>query len=382
MTTPEKEPLFAQKIGVRHEIIGLVNKLQTGLKDENSGTEDELEQQYWDPFDKSGLKKKSSSKSGKQKSGKRGKKSHRHLSLEMEQEETLRQRQQLKKIQLKKREDLRKEKEKQSKSQYNRDREVIIAGGNFHIQVHIIECRELKGKDWSDNSDPVVTVKILDTKKSTKIIKSTKNPIYDQILYFDFNLDGDELSKCKASITVFDANRLMRNKQIGSFEFDLSEIYYRDDHEIYHQWVALTNTETMLEPDDEDNDKMEVNKGIEGYLRCSVTVLGPNDEQKIHDDADEWKNAEKLDDGMILVTPGITQSPHLLTIKIHKLRNLANADKQSISESFRHLLTKKQVLDPFVYVEYAGVRLRTEEVYSGLDCEVCFEYEIHIFLFS
>ena len=74
---------------------------------------------------------------------------------------------------------------------------------------------------------------------------------------------------------------------------------------------------------------------------------------------------------------GVTQSPHLLTVKIHKLKNLANVDKFSLTESFRHALTKKEELDPFVYVEYAGVRIRTDEVYAGRNCEVLF---IHIIM--
>ena len=305
MAETSKEPQLAKQIGVRHEVFKLVNKLHASVKDEDSGTEDELEQQYWDPFDRSGLRKYSPSNKGGGVSGKGG--SKRKKKLQQDKEEIILQRQQMKKIKIKERQHKKKEKEKQNRKQYENDRAVIQKGGAFTVQVHIIECRDLKGKDWTAQSDPVVTVKIFDTKKSTKVLRETKNPIYDQILYFDFKLESDELSKGRATVTVYDANRILRNEQIGSFEFDLSEIYYRKGHEIYHQWVALTNTEIMFEQNDEDDDKMEINKGIEGYLRCSVVVLGPNDEQIIHNDADNWKNSggEKLSDGMVLVTPGL-----------------------------------------------------------------------------
>ena len=374
-----QEPKLSQQIGVRREVFKLVNKLHASVKDEDSGTEDELEQQYWDPFDKSGLRKYSSSDKSKggKKDGGKGKHSKKERKLKQEKEEIVRQRAEMKKIKIKERKHKREQKDKENKKQYDKDRAVIQKGGSFTIQVHIIECRDLKGKDWTDQSDPVITVKIFDSKKSTRTIKETKNPIYDQVLYFDFNLESGELSKGRATITAFDANRLMRNEQIGSFEFDLSEIYYRKGHEIHMQWVALTNTEILFEDlnDDEkgDDNKGQFNKGIEGYLRCSIVVLGPNDEQVTHDDADNWKQAEgeKLSDGMVLVTPGVTQSPHLLTVKIHKLKNLCNADKHSFSESLRRVFTKKEQLDPFVYVEYAGVRIRTDEVYNGINCEVC-----------
>eukprot|EP01084_Bolivina_argentea_P291898 501737_1 len=165
-----------------------------------------------------------------------------------ENRETLKQYQQIKKQQQKKI-DLK---------QMKNDKEAIQNGGFFTIQVHIIECRDLKSKKPSiirdnidDNTlDPVVSVSIFDKKKSTKNpyfdqmwkAKKTNNPYFDEILYFDFQLEPNELSKGKCIITVKDKNILFLNEQIGSFSFDLSWIYYKKYHEIYHQWCALTNT--------------------------------------------------------------------------------------------------------------------------------------------
>ena len=43
--------------------------------------------------------------------------------------------------------------------------------GDYVIQVHIIEARELKARDAGDTSDPVCEVQVMGQKKSTAIHK-------------------------------------------------------------------------------------------------------------------------------------------------------------------------------------------------------------------
>lgn len=45
----------------------------------------------------------------------------------------------------------------------------------------------------------------------------------------------------------------------------MMSVYYNKNHELYNQWVALTDT----------YDKGD--KGIQGYAKVSVAVLGPGD---------------------------------------------------------------------------------------------------------
>ena len=42
-------------------------------------------------------------------------------------------------------------------------------------------------------------------------------------------------------MTVFDANTWRRNVEIGSYEFDVKYVYAREGHELYRQWVVLTD---------------------------------------------------------------------------------------------------------------------------------------------
>jgi len=52
---------------------------------------------------------------------------------------------------------------------------------------------------------------------------------------------------------------------IGSYDFDLTKIYFEDTHAIQHQWIALCN------PESEDFGE------ISGYLKVSVAIQGPGD---------------------------------------------------------------------------------------------------------
>lgn len=49
----------------------------------------------------------------------------------------------------------------------------------------------------------------------------------------------------------------------------------RKGHEVYRTWVGLQDTETGGEA------------GVQGFLKLSVTVLGPGDRQRVHDLAEE-----------------------------------------------------------------------------------------------
>ena len=270
--------------------------------------------------------------------------------------------------------DEQKKKEEEQTKNRKKDAEKIQAGGDFQVQIHLIEGRDLTGKDSGGTSDPVVTVTIFGEKKSTKIISRTKNPRWDQVLYFELNgLEPDELSRGKALIQVYDADIISRNDLIGAFEFDLAWIYYRKNHECYNQWVGLTNTEeTEEDADEEEEENEEGIDGIEGYLKLSVTILGPGDEQFIHDEEEEAAKEEKLEAGMILISPGIEQTPHLLTIKIYEARELTKTDDDTIFSKIAGNTGSKN-LDPFFYVEYAGVRLKSKK-YQGVSPQVSYMY--------
>ena len=81
---------------------------------------------------------------------------------------------------------------------------------------------------------------------------------------------------CVVQVSVYDTD-LGRKKGdlIGEYNFDMSYVYFQENHEMYRQWVGIS--------DPIDNG----DKGLQGYLKLSITVIGPGDKQFVHDPAKE-----------------------------------------------------------------------------------------------
>ncbi len=63
---------------------------------------------------------------------------------------------------------------------------------------------------------------------------------------------------------------VMKQTMIGAFAVDATTVYTANkDHEMYRRWVPLM--------DDEDADDV----GVQGYLKISVSIIGPGDKMKV-----------------------------------------------------------------------------------------------------
>jgi len=224
------------------------------------------------------------------------------------------------------------------------DRKKKLVKGDYVIQVHVIEARDLKPRDFGDTSDPVAEVCVLGVKKSTQIHQESLNVIFDERLTFDFRaLEPEELNQGTCLIEVFDANKIRSNVLIGSFEFDLSRVYYEKHHELYKQWVALT-------------DVTGDNEGVQGYLQVTLVVLGPADEQFIHEESEAFESEGSLLN--VMMPPQVETDPHLLKVFVHQLDKLMSMDK----------LTKSS--DPYVMIQFAGQDNKTSTYKKKLDVHV------------
>lgn len=153
-----------------------------------------------------------------------------------------------------------------------------MKSGDYQVQVHIIECRELAGKDLSKTSDPIVYIEAFDQKQNTSVKPACLSCVFDELFIFNFrNMDKDVFTEGIISIKVMDANVLLKNVLIGSYVFDAQQVYFQKDHEMYRQWVALMN-----------DDDPECN-GVQGYLKLSVSIIGPGDKLKVHDEEEEMR---------------------------------------------------------------------------------------------
>jgi len=94
------------------------------------------------------------------------------------------------------------------------------------------------------------------------------------------------------------------------YDFDVQFVYFRTHHELYSQWVGLSNT---------TNKKTD---GVQGYLKLSVVVLGPNDKPYVHDPSEivKQKQQEKTKGvaSMLLMPPTIKQEVNFLVATIHR----------------------------------------------------------------
>lgn len=64
-------------------------------------------------------------------------------------------------------------------------------------------------------ADPVCVVKALTKKQSTKIEKNTTSCTWDMMMFFSMKLIEREFFEGKLVVTVFDANTVLRDVEIG-----------------------------------------------------------------------------------------------------------------------------------------------------------------------
>ena len=71
-----------------------------------------------------------------------------------------------------------------------------------------------------------------------------------------------------------------REQVIGSYELDVTSIYFSYQHEMYRVWMTLTD------PTDE-------REGTMGFLQVNVCALGPEDEAPVHDISTEKSSVNR-----------------------------------------------------------------------------------------
>mmetsp|Transcript_20321 Transcript_20321/g.31021 ORF Transcript_20321/g.31021 Transcript_20321/m.31021 type:complete len:1900 (+) Transcript_20321:164-5863(+) len=191
-----------------------------------------------------------------------------------------------------------------------RIRGVTMPSGDYQIQVQIVEARDLKAEDAGGTSDPYVRVRCLGKIKKSRVIRKVTSCYFGETLYFNFsNLTSAEIERATIDVDVMDYDFFSAHDMIGSVSFDAKKIHSMENHEFYRKWVGLI---------DATNDQ---DTGYQGYLKISVTVLGPDDEQRVHDPDREYQaeldQAEKSQDGIT-----IDESALASTVPISKLKFL------------------------------------------------------------
>ena len=103
---------------------------------------------------------------------------------------------------------------------------------------------------------------------------------------------------------------MFRDEMIGLYEFDMTNIYFRKDHVMHNQWIALCN------PEGEDF------SAVAGNLKISIAVQGPGDEQvQLNDEA-----GDQGADAATLMPATIKKEYKQLKIRFIQIENMVNVD--------------------------------------------------------
>mmetsp|Transcript_15392 Transcript_15392/g.31719 ORF Transcript_15392/g.31719 Transcript_15392/m.31719 type:complete len:1960 (+) Transcript_15392:197-6076(+) len=236
------------------------------------------------------------------------------------------------------------EKEEREKKLREELGNIEIKSGDYQIQVHIIEVRDLKAEDLNGQSDPVVYVEAFGQKQNTKVMESCLSCVFDERFIMNFrNMDKETFDAGQIRVNVMDADFGGRNDMIGAFVVDASRIYYRKGHEFYREWVGLIDDTSVGD------------SGIQGYLKLSISIIGPGDKLVVHDEESDKKlekEREEKEGIKAAIPPSIKRENVYLVTTIHRAEYLPVMDSSN--------LISNGGIDAFFQCELGTARQRTK----------------------
>uniref|UniRef100_A0A8C3KKZ4 Myoferlin n=1 Tax=Calidris pygmaea TaxID=425635 RepID=A0A8C3KKZ4_9CHAR len=186
----------------------------------------------------------------------------------------------------------------------------------FQIRVRVIEGRQLPG----NNIKPVVKVHVCGQTHRTRI-KRGNNPYFDEV-------SGTLLFHACLSLQVYDSHSLRADCLMGEFKVG---------HAVMRKWLLLSDPE-------------DTNSGAKGYMKVSMFVLGTGDEPPVSDDVES----------NLLLPAGIALRWVTFLLKIYRAEDIPQMDDafaQTVKEIFGGEADKKNLVDPFVEVSFAGKKV-------------------------
>uniref|UniRef100_A0A7M4FG79 Myoferlin n=1 Tax=Crocodylus porosus TaxID=8502 RepID=A0A7M4FG79_CROPO len=194
---------------------------------------------------------------------------------------------------------------------------------DFQIRVRVIEGRQLSG----NNIKPVVKVHVCGQTHRTRI-KRGNNPYFDEMFFYNVHMTPLEL---KGFIPLF--------------SFILG-------HAVIRKWLLLSDPE-------------DANSGAKGYMKVSMFILGAGDEPPLptylkKDFLLERDNENDDVESNLLLPAGIALRWVTFLLKIYRAEDIPQMDDafaQTVKEIFGGEADKKNLVDPFVEVCFAGKKV-------------------------
>ncbi|XP_028279715.1 myoferlin isoform X2 [Parambassis ranga] len=223
---------------------------------------------------------------------------------------------------------------------------------DFQIRVRVIEGRQLPG----NNIKPVVKVNVCGQTHRTRIRRGN-NPFFDEMFFYNVNMLPSELFDESISLRVYDSFSLRADSLMGEFKVDIGYIYEEPGHAIMRKWLLLSD------PDD-------TNLGARGYLKVSIIIVGTGDEPPTErrDVSDEQDDIESN----LLVPAGVTMRWATLNLKVYRAEDLPQMDDafiQTVKQVFGGDGDRKNLVDPFLEVSFAGRKLHTKIIEKNANPE-------------
>ena len=238
--------------------------------------------------------------------------------------------------------------------------------GDYRLQVHVIEARDLVGRDMNNLSDPSLVISAFGQKKRTVTRYRARSVVWDEHLFFEAKaLTQEDLTRGVVDIQVYDLDNFSTNDLIGQFSIDLPHLYYSSNHEIHRKWIALSSPAWAREglklslsltgnsavtaslQDDEAG-------GVQGYVRLSITLLGPGDKAVVHDQDDESDHESSA----LMCLPEIRRELRFLRVRVLRAEQLPDMDKTASGGS------TAAGLDAFVHIKFNGYGAKTNIIKS------------------
>ncbi|KAM9193801.1 dysferlin isoform 6-T6 [Mergus octosetaceus] len=211
---------------------------------------------------------------------------------------------------------------------------------DFQIRVRVIEGRQLPGV----NIKPVVKVTVAGQTRRTRIRKGN-SPFFDETFFFNVFESPAELFDAPIFITVVDSRSFRADSVLGEFRMDVETIYSEPKHAFLRKWLLLSDPE-------------DFSAGAKGYLKVSLFVLGPGDEAPM--EKKEVSEDKEDIEGNLLRPTGVTLRGAHFCLKIFKAEDLPQMDDavmDNVRQVFGFESNKKNLVDPFVEISFAGKML-------------------------